>query len=58
MAKTRKQKGGDLYKDVNQISVDEITRVFTGGRDLPVSERPFFVLKWGPPVQKSYLRLR
>ena len=49
MAKTRKQRGGDLYKDVNQISVDEITRVFTGGRDLPVSERPFFVLKWGPP---------
>lgn len=49
MAKTRKQKGGDLYKDVNQITADEITRVLTGGRDLPVAERPFFILKWGPP---------
>jgi len=49
MGKTRKQRGGDLYKDVNQISVDEITRVFTGGRELPAVERPFFILKWGPP---------
>ena len=49
MGKTRKQRGGDLYKDVNQISVDEITRVFTGGRELPAAERPFFILKWGPP---------
>ena len=51
----RKQKGGmasKLYSSVDMITDEEIERIFCNGRtleEMPVSETPFFILKWGPP---------
>lgn len=52
----RRQRGGStssrLYPTVGDLTRDEILRVFCKDRpfeDFPSSERPFFILKWGPP---------
>lgn len=53
--KTRKQKGGKqkkLYMTLSQLSEDEIESIFCDGKrivDLPKSDTPLFILKWGPP---------
>lgn len=53
--KTRKQKGGKqkkLYMTLSQLSEAEIESIFCDGKrieDLPKSEPPLFILKWGPP---------
>ena len=51
----RKQRGGEYYIDINQVTQEEIIHIFCHGRtleDLPsVSPpaQPLFILKWGPP---------
>ena len=53
--KTRKQKGGKqqkLYMTLNQLNEAEIESIFCDGKkitDLPKSDPPLFILKWGPP---------
>ncbi len=51
--KTRKQTGGkQLYANLNQITPEEIEKIFCKGRtitDLEKSDTPIFILKWGPP---------
>lgn len=53
--KTRKQKGGKqqkLYMTLSQLSESEIETIFCDGKkieDLPKSDPPLFILKWGPP---------
>jgi hypothetical protein len=57
MFRTRKRKNGFmggkmLYKDASMITEEEIERVFCNGKrmeDLPTTEKPVFVYKWGPP---------
>ena len=54
---TRKQKGGEhkLYADLNQLTQEEIRNILCGGksfdelREQMTTEKPVFVIKWGPP---------
>jgi len=48
----RKQKGGELYHTVGDLTKDKILEIFCNGRPLerfPSVDRPIFLLKWGPP---------
>lgn len=51
--KTRKQTGGkQLFMNLNQVTPEEIEKIFCQGRtisDLEKSTPPLFILKWGPP---------
>jgi hypothetical protein len=41
-----------LFYDINQLDEKQIETILCGGRtldEMPSSENPFFILKWGPP---------
>ena len=48
----RQQKGGALFFKQDQFTPEKIEEIMCNGRkleDLPSSENPIYVLKWGPP---------
>lgn len=52
--KQKKQKGGvrKMYMSLAQLTTDEIESIFCNGKkidELPKSDPPLFILKWGPP---------
>jgi hypothetical protein len=50
--KTRRLKGGALFFKQDQFTPEKIEEIMCNGRrveDLPSSENPIYVLKWGPP---------
>ena len=48
----RQQKGGALFFEQDQFTPEKIEEIMCNGRkleDLPTSESPIYILKWGPP---------